>query len=55
MFNQKKFWYKKCFAKKNNDSRIKEMLYSVKLKEQELLMVKKVLDFPFSIKNLTEF
>ena len=31
------------------------MLYSLKLKAQELLMVKKVLDFPFSIKNLTEF
>ena len=32
MFNQEKFWYKKMFANNNDDSKINEMLYSVKLK-----------------------
>ena len=32
MFNQEKFWYKKYFANKNGDSRVNEMLYSVKLR-----------------------
>ena len=49
MFSQEKFWNKKCFANNNDDSRINEILYSVKLKAYELLMVKKALDFPFSI------
>ena len=32
MFNQEKLWHKKMFANKNDDSKINEMLYSVKLK-----------------------
>ena len=32
---------KKCFANNNNDSRMNEMLCSVKLKAEELLMVNK--------------
>ena len=31
MFEQEKFCCKKCFANNNDDSRINEMLYSVKL------------------------
>ena len=31
MLNQDKFWYRKCFANNNNDSRINEILYSVNL------------------------
>ena len=49
MFEQEKFWYKKCFANNRNDSRINKILYSVKLEAQELLMIKKGLDFTFSI------
>ena len=49
MFNQKKFWYKKCFENNSDDSRINEILHSVKLEASELLMVKKGLDFTFSI------
>ena len=47
MFEQEKFWYKKCFANNRNDSRINKILYSVKLEAQELLMIKK--GFTFSI------
>ena len=49
MFKEEKFWYKKCFANNRNDSRINKILYSVKLEAQELLMIKKGLDFTFSI------
>ena len=49
MFEEEKFWYKKCFANNRNDSRINKILYSVKLEAQELLMIKKGLDFKFSI------
>ena len=47
MFQWKSFGLKKCFANSNNDARINEMLYSVKLESSEL-MVKKGLDFTFS-------
>ena len=46
MFQQEKLWYKKCFANNKNDSRINEMLYSVKLEVEEL-MAKESLDFIF--------
>ena len=49
MFKEEKFWYKKCFANNRNDSRINKILYSVKLEAQELLKIKKCLDFTFSI------
>ena len=49
MFEEEKFWYKKCFANNRNDSRIYKILHSVKLEVQELLMIKKGLDFTFSI------
>ena len=49
MFQEQKFWYKKCLANNRNDSRINKILYSVKLEAQELLMIKKGLDFTFSI------
>ena len=49
MFEYEKVWYKKCFANNRNDSRINKILYSVKLEAWELLMVKKGLDFTFSI------
>ena len=49
MLEEEKFWYKKCFANNRHDSRISKILYSVKLKSQELLMMKKSLDFTFSI------
>ena len=39
--------YKKSFANNNNDSKINEMLHSVKLENYELLMAKKGLDFTF--------
>ena len=48
MFEQEKFWYKKCFANRN-DSRINKEFYCVKLEAYELLMIKKGLDFTFSI------
>ena len=41
MLNQEKFCYKKSFANNNNDSKIIEMLFSVKLETQDLLMAKK--------------
>ena len=47
MFEQKKLWYNKCFANNRNDSRVKKILYSIKLDAQELLMIKKDLDFTF--------
>ena len=46
MFQYEKLWYKKCFANNKNDSRINEMLYSVKLEVEEL-MAKESLDFIF--------
>ena len=49
MFKEEKFSYKKRFANNKNDSRINTILYSVKLEAQELLMIKKGLDFTFSI------
>ena len=49
MFQDKKFWYKKYFANNRNDSTINKILYSVKLEAQELLMIKKGLDFTFSV------
>ena len=49
MSEEEKFWYKKFFANNRNDSRINKILYSVKLEAQELLMIKKGLDFTFSI------
>ena len=49
MFNQKNFSNKKCFENNNDDLRINEILYSVKLEASELLVVKKGLDFTFFI------
>ena len=49
MLNSENFWYEKCFANNNDDSRINEILCSVKLETYELLMVKKGLNFTFSI------
>ena len=31
MFEEEKFWYKKCFANNRNDSRMNKILRSVKL------------------------
>ena len=49
MFEDEKFSYKKCFANNRDDSRISKIMYSVKLEAQELLMIKKDLDFTISI------
>ena len=49
MFELEKFWHKKCFANNRNDSRKDKILYSVKLQGYQLLMIKKGLDFTFSI------
>ena len=49
MFKEEKLWYKKCFANNRNELRINKILYSVKLEAQELLMIKKGLDFTFYI------
>ena len=48
-FQVVKFLYKKCFANDNNDSRLNEMLYIVKLEVRELCLVKKNLDFTFFV------
>ena len=49
MFELETFWHKKCFANNRNDSRKDKILYSVKLQAYQLLMIKKGLDFTFSI------
>ena len=49
MFKEEKFWYKKCFANNRDDSRINKIIYSAKLEAYWLLMIKKGLDFTFSI------
>lgn len=46
MFQQEKSWYTKCFPNNKNDSRINEMLHSVKLEKEEL-RAKESLDFIF--------
>ena len=49
MFQEENVWYKKSFASNTNNSRINKILYNVKLEAQELVMIKKGLDFTFSI------
>ena len=49
MSEQEEFSYKKCYANNRNDLRTNKKLYSVKLDAYELLMIKKGLDFAFSI------
>ena len=47
--SRKSFYIKKCFAHNKDDSRINEILHSVKIEVGELLRVKKGLDFTFFI------
>ena len=46
---RKSFYIKKCFANKKDHPRINEMVKSVKIEAEELLTVKKGLDYTFFI------
>ena len=37
MFNQEKFWYKKCFANNSDDSRINEIAVQCKVRSVSVI------------------
>ena len=46
-FNSEKSWYKKCFANNSDDSRMNDMLYSVKLEASIMNIGKSIMNLCF--------